>query len=230
MTSSTLTLTHNMTLILTRTRQHMAKETLSSALSVRRQSSFVTLALVHTLLWPFHCHLSCFLYASRRTMITGVQRALLKIIWKRPCPIPSPCPNNTKIRTCLYIPILSHMKFDSYGSYASNLRPLLTEANMTKQVIFPNRVHARWGLPADKKKILCTMSDEKWWHGMVTRTFAKMCPELGVERSSFAVHHKSHIRKVMGHATVGICFTDSPELGCTGFVYSLNRCQGYKVW
>ena len=64
---------------------------------------------------------------------------------------------------------------------------------------------------------------------MVTRTFAKMCPELGVERSSFAVHHKSHIRKVMGHATVGICFTDSPELGCTGFVISLQRCQGYKV-
>ncbi len=64
---------------------------------------------------------------------------------------------------------------------------------------------------------------------MVTRTFAKMCPELRVERSSFAVHHNSHIRKVMGHATVGICFTDSPELGCSGFVISLNRCQGYMV-
>ena len=33
----------------------------------------------------------------------------------------------------------------------------------------------------------------------------------------------------MGHATVGICFTDSPELGCSGFVISLNRCQGFKV-
>ncbi len=66
-------------------------------------------------------------------------------------------------------------------------------------------------------------------HGLVSRTFAKMCPELGVERSSFAVHHKSHIRKVMGHATVGICFTDSPELGCEGFVISLNRCQGFRL-
>jgi hypothetical protein len=33
----------------------------------------------------------------------------------------------------------------------------------------------------------------------------------------------------MGHATVGICFTDSPELGCSGFAISLQRCQGYKV-
>jgi hypothetical protein len=104
---------------------------------------------------------------------------------------------------------------------------------MAKQVVFSTRVHARWGTTvSEDKKILWTMSDEKWWHGMVTRTFAKMCSELGVERSSFAVHHKSHIRKVMGHATVGICFTDSsPELRCSGFVISLtsNRCQGFNV-
>jgi hypothetical protein len=64
---------------------------------------------------------------------------------------------------------------------------------MQKQVVFSQRVHDRWGLPPDKK-ILWTMSDEKWWHGLVSRTFAKMCPELGVQRSSFAVHHrmKSH--------------------------------------
>ncbi len=64
---------------------------------------------------------------------------------------------------------------------------------------------------------------------MVSRTFAKTCPELGVERVSFAVHHKNHIRKVMRHATVGICFTKSPEDGCTGYAISLNRCQGFKV-
>jgi hypothetical protein len=58
---------------------------------------------------------------------------------------------------------------------------------------------------------------------LVSRTFAKMCPELGVERASFAVHHKNHIRKVMDHATVGICFTNSPEDGCTGYAISLNR-------
>jgi hypothetical protein len=99
---------------------------------------------------------------------------------------------------------------------------------MQKQVVFSKRVHDRWGIPVGVK-ILWTMSDEKWWHGLVSRTFAKMCPELGVERSSFAVHHKSHIRKVMGHATVGICFTDSPELGCEGYVINLTRCKGFKV-
>jgi hypothetical protein len=26
--------------------------------------------------------------------------------------------------------------------------------------------------------------------GLVARTFAKLCPELGVDKSSFAVHHK----------------------------------------
>jgi hypothetical protein len=71
--------------------------------------------------------------------------------------------------------------------------------------------------------------DKKWWHGLVSRKFGKMCPELGVQRSSFAVHHRNHTRKVMGHATVGICFQNSPELGCNGYFISLNRCQGYKV-
>jgi hypothetical protein len=99
---------------------------------------------------------------------------------------------------------------------------------MQKQAVFSKRVHDRWDLPADVK-ILWTMSDEKWWHGLVSRTFAKMCPELGVERSSSVVHHKNHIRKVMGHATVVVCFTNSPEDGCDGYAITLNRCQGFQV-
>jgi hypothetical protein len=96
---------------------------------------------------------------------------------------------------------------------------------MQKQFVFSKRVHDRWVLPADVK-ILWTLSDEKWWHGLVSRTFAKMCPELGVERSSFAVHHKNRIRKAMGR----ICFTNSPEEGCDGYnAISLNRCHGFKV-
>jgi hypothetical protein len=47
---------------------------------------------------------------------------------------------------------------------------------MAKQVTFSNRVHARWGLPADKK-ILWTMSDEKWWHGMVTLALSLRCAQ-----------------------------------------------------
>jgi hypothetical protein len=40
------------------------------------------------------------------------------------------------------------------------------------------------------------MSDEKWWFGLVARTFAKMCPALGIKKEVFAVHHKKHIAKV----------------------------------
>jgi hypothetical protein len=38
-----------------------------------------------------------------------------------------------------------------------------------------------------------------------------MCPELGVEKKSFSAHQKSHINKVMGHATVGYMIWDNLE-------------------
>jgi hypothetical protein len=63
----------------------------------------------------------------------------------------------------------------------------------------------------------------------VARTFAKMCPEIGVEKKSFSAHHKSHINKVMEHATVAHLFHDSPENGGKGFLVGLYRCQNYKV-
>jgi hypothetical protein len=40
------------------------------------------------------------------------------------------------------------------------------------------------------------MSDEKWWFGLASRTFAKMCPALGIAKEVCAVHHKKHISKV----------------------------------
>jgi hypothetical protein len=73
------------------------------------------------------------------------------------------------------------------------------------------------------------MSDEKWWFGLVARTFAKMCPELGIEKKAFSAHRKSHINKVMGHATVAYLFDDTPENGGTGFLIVLHRCQSFKV-
>jgi hypothetical protein len=33
----------------------------------------------------------------------------------------------------------------------------------------------------------------------------------------------------MGHGTVGYCFTNDPELGGTGYLIGLHRCQSYKV-
>jgi hypothetical protein len=79
--------------------------------------------------------------------------------------------------------------------YTKRIRPGLTEANRLKQIDFSKHVHARWGL-AEDRKILWTMSDEKWWFGLVSRTFAKMCPALGIKKEVFAVHHKKHIAKV----------------------------------
>jgi hypothetical protein len=72
-------------------------------------------------------------------------------------------------------------------------------------------------------------SDEKWFYGLVARTFAKTCESLGIPKQSFSCQHKSHITKVMGHGTVGYCFTNDPELGGTGYLIGLHRCQSYKV-
>ncbi len=79
--------------------------------------------------------------------------------------------------------------------YTKRIRPGLTEQNRMKQISFSRHVHNRWGLAGDTR-ILWTMSDEKWWFGLVSRTFAKMCPALGIAKEVFAVHHKKHISKV----------------------------------
>ena len=72
-------------------------------------------------------------------------------------------------------------------------------------------------------------SDEKWFYGLVARTFAKACESLGVQKQSFSCQHKSHITKVMGHGTVGFCFDNDPEQGGTGYLIGLHRCQSYRV-
>jgi hypothetical protein len=69
------------------------------------------------------------------------------------------------------------------------------------------------------------MSDEKWWFGLVSRTFAKMCPALGIDKEVFAVHHNKHISKIMAHATVGYCFTGDPENGGEGILLQMQRCH-----
>jgi hypothetical protein len=99
-----------------------------------------------------------------------------------------------------------------YCLYTKRIRPGLSEANRLKQITFSTHVHNRWGL-GENVKVLWTMSDEKWWFGSVSRTFAKMCPALGIGKEVFSVHHKKHIAKIMAHATVGYCFTGSPENG-----------------
>ena len=87
----------------------------------------------------------------------------------------------------------------TFATYSKKVRPGLTEANRDKQVQFAKHVFSDWGLPRTQK-ILWTMSDEKWWYGLVLRTFAKMCPALGIDKEVFACHHKKHIGTNSAHA------------------------------
>ncbi len=115
---------------------------------------------------------------------------------------------------------------------SKNVRPGLTDVNRMKQVAFGKHVHAyeleSIYLPTPR---CCGryMSDEKWWHGLVLRTFAKICSALGIEKEVFTCHRKNHIAKVMAHATVGYCFTGNPENGGEGVPVGLHRCQAFKV-
>ena len=108
--------------------------------------------------------------------------------------------NNWCQQTCILEWLHSH---DTYSLYAKNIKPGLTVENQLKQVAFSKRVMNRWGLPQNSK-ILWIHLDEKWFHGIVPRTNAKACPELGIPKSSHSAHHKKHIAKVMAHCCVGV--------------------------
>ena len=119
---------------------------------------------------------------------------------------------------------------EDYHLYSKNIKPGLTPENKVKQVPFATHVHNLWGLPRDTgRKILWVMCDEKWFHALVPRTNAKACASLGLHKSTYSAHHKSHIGKVMVHCTVGYLFADDPELGGEGFLIGCNRCAGFKV-
>jgi hypothetical protein len=130
---------------------------------------------------------------------------------------------------CEYGCIMTWLKSHStYSLYAKNIKPGLSAENQIKQVAFSRRVMQRWGLP-EKTKILWIHLDEKWFHGIVPRTNAKACPELGIKKSSFSAHHKKHIAKVMGHCCVGYLFDGDVESGGEGFLISCDRCAAYKM-
>jgi hypothetical protein len=99
----------------------------------------------------------------------------------------------------------------------------LTAENKVKQVLFSQHVHNLWGLPKSTGlKILWVMCDETWFHALVPRTNAKACEELGLHKSTYSAHHKSHISKVMMHCTMGYLFADDPELRGQGYLIGCN--------
>jgi hypothetical protein len=94
---------------------------------------------------------------------------------------------------CSHVTIHNWLKAQpTFKTYSKQVRPGLTEVNREKQVLFGKHVWNYWNLPRSTK-VLWTMADEKWWHGLVLRTFAKMCPALGIDKEIFSCHHKSHI-------------------------------------
>ena len=115
----------------------------------------------------------------------------------------------------------------TYQIYSKNIKPGLSEPNKVKQVTFARHVRNRWGLPPGK--ILWIHADEKWFHALVPRHNAKACEELGLKRQSYSAHHKSHIKKVMAHCTVGYLFDTNVENGGEGFLIGLHRCANFKV-
>ena len=122
-----------------------------------------------------------------------------------------------------------------FTSYSQNVRPLLSEGNRLKQVKFSQHVRNRWGL-VEGTKILWTMryitpypylylssssnctptsSDEKWFYGLVARTFAKACESLGITKQTFSCQHKSHINKVTLTLTLTLTLTVTLSLTLT---------------
>ncbi len=61
------------------------------------------------------------------------------------------------------------------------------------------------------------------------RCNAKTCEELGLIRDTYSAHHKKHIAKVMGHATVGDLFEGQIENGGDGFLIGQHRTQSIKI-
>jgi hypothetical protein len=118
--------------------------------------------------------------------------------------------------------------YDTYALYAKNIKPGLTAENQMKQVAFSRHVQGRWGLEPDTK-ILWIHCDEKWFHGIVPRTNAKACSELGIPKTSHSAHHKKHIAKVMAHCCVGYLFNGNVEEGGDGFLISCDRVASYKM-
>jgi hypothetical protein len=66
------------------------------------------------------------------------------------------------------------------------------------------------------------MSDEKWCFGLVSRTFAKMCPALGIDKEVFAVHHKKTHLKSDGPRNSRLLLHRKPAPKTEGMAFYCN--------
>jgi hypothetical protein len=104
--------------------------------------------------------------------------------------------------------------FKSYSVYIERVLPLLSIVRREKHVTFSKLLGSNWNLP--KAKYLWIHYDEKWFYGFVTRSNAKKCPELGLEKEMHAIYHRNHISKVMAVAFTAYTVDDHVENGGDG--------------
>lgn len=118
----------------------------------------------------------------------------------------------------------------TYGSYRERIIPLLTQQQKSRQLTFAKHFLNLWGLPPDRtKKILLVHYDEKWFHGLVARSNAKQCPQVGLFREVLSCYHKNYVNKAMVLAVTGIAFNEDLEKGGHGLKLNLIRVQAAKV-
>ena len=79
---------------------------------------------------------------------------------------------------------------------------------------------------AQKVQIILIQSDEKWFFSLVIRQFNKLVPFFGCAPVNHAVHHKSHIGKVLAFVMTGFAPLDNDfdfEKGGTALKILIKR-------
>ena len=100
---------------------------------------------------------------------------------------------------------------------------MITDDQKRQQITFLKRFVNHWGLSVEEHpNILLINYDEKWLYGLVPRTMAKMCPQMGLFRNSKLIYHKNFINKVLLVAVTGYAFKGNIEDGGEG-VHSLSH-------
>ena len=78
------------------------------------------------------------------------------------------------------------MSREGFRYYTERIIPLLSPQQMQKHLYFAKRFRNNWGLGGGK--FLLIMFDEKWFWGMVLRSYAKAIGELGIDPKSFSAY------------------------------------------
>ena len=132
---------------------------------------------------------------------------------------------------CSHTTIAKWLKqHETYTIYTERIIPLLTTEQKNKQHKFASHLTMHWGLPAERlRKVLWVHYDEKWFWGMVARSNAKKCDEIGLARENYYAYHKNYVNKVMVLAITGYAFENHIENGGHGIKLALVRIQAAKI-